>query len=82
MLHRRVEAMLQKWCWSDVTEDVAEVVLQKKLLQKIINASVASKRTSTFFLFASFLFLFFCLDVVDDDEFAWLIVIFCTWEKN
>ncbi len=26
--------MLQKWCWSSVVEDIAEVVLQKTLLQK------------------------------------------------
>ncbi len=31
MLHRHVEAMLQKWCWSSVVEDFAEVVLQKTL---------------------------------------------------
>ncbi len=34
MLHRRVEAMLQKRYWSSVIEDVAKVVLQKTLLQK------------------------------------------------
>jgi hypothetical protein len=33
MLHKFVEAMLQEWCWSSVVEDIAEVVLQKMLLQ-------------------------------------------------
>jgi hypothetical protein len=48
--------MLQEWCWSDVVEDVAKVVLQKTLPQKIPSAYVASKCTSPFFLFASFSF--------------------------
>jgi len=48
------KTMLQKQCWSDGTEDVAEVVLQKMLIQKIISASMANKCTSTFFFFASF----------------------------
>jgi hypothetical protein len=69
MLHKRVEAMLQKWCRSGVAEDFAEVVLQKMLLQKKTSASVV-RCTSTFFFFASFSLLFFCLGVVNDGESA------------
>ncbi len=61
MLHRHVEAMLQKWCWSGVAKDVVEVVLQKTLLQKITSASVASKCIWTFFFICFFFTLVFLL---------------------
>ncbi len=78
MLHRRVEAMLQKCCWSDVAENFVKVVLQKTfLLKKVVHLWQVSVH-QPFFLFAYFSLLFFCLDVVDDDEPAYLIVVLYT----
>ncbi len=51
------KTMVQKQCWSNVTKDIAKVVLQKMLLQKITNAFVASKCTSTFFFCFFFTFV-------------------------
>jgi hypothetical protein len=78
MLRKRVEAMLQKWCWSSVIKDVAKVVLQKMLLQKKLVHLWHVNVHQPFFLFASFSLLFFCSDVVDDGEPTWFIIVFYT----